>query len=81
MVVGPHGAGLGNLIWADAPCSIVEIFPHAFFNDCFARLAITVGFEYDYVECDLDPVSGGTIPVDAVMKKVASILERSGYAR
>lgn len=50
VIVGPHGAGLGNMVWADPPCHVVEIFPPGVFNDCYARLARDLGFRYSYLE-------------------------------
>ncbi len=70
IIVGLHGAGLSNLVWSQNECSVVEIFPHGFFNDCYARLALTLGFEYRYVECTPSDESNGTIPINEVSKKL-----------
>lgn len=57
LIVAPHGAGLANMIWRSrGECSVLEIFPHQFRNDCYARLATQLGFSYDYV--DSRPSSG-----------------------
>lgn len=45
-VVGTHGAGLANLVWVRPGTRVVEVFSPRYFNDCFARLAVTVGAEY-----------------------------------
>jgi len=71
LIVAPHGAGLSNMVWADSPCKVVEIFPSNIFNDCYARLALTLGSEYDYVVSSIDTSSDGKIPVDIVLKKIA----------
>jgi len=52
-IVGLHGAGLANMIWAPPGCRIVELFPTGVFNDCYARLALTCGHSYGYE--DLEP--------------------------
>jgi capsular polysaccharide biosynthesis protein len=62
VVVGPHGAGLANLVWAEPPCRLVEIFPATVFNDCYARMALQLGHDYRCVVAQPD----GLIPVDAV---------------
>lgn len=49
IVVGMHGAGLTNIIWAKAPLSVVEIFPGGYLNDCYSRLALSLGFDYRFV--------------------------------
>ena len=47
-IVGLHGAGLANMIWAPPGCRIVELFPAGWFNDCYGRLALTCGHTYSY---------------------------------
>jgi len=47
-IVGLHGAGLANMIWAPPGCRIVELFPPGVFNDCYGRLALTCGHSYRY---------------------------------
>lgn len=65
-IAGPHGAGLANLVWSDAPQGLVEVLSEDYFNDCFARLAVARGAAYapfsapagagDTFEADLDVV-------------------------
>ncbi|HJV66751.1 MAG TPA: glycosyltransferase family 61 protein [Geomonas sp.] len=50
-VVSTHGAGLSNLVWSEAPCKVVEIFPKNYILDCFAWLSFSLGFDYRYVIC------------------------------
>jgi capsular polysaccharide biosynthesis protein len=52
-VVALHGAGLSNMIWAPEKLKIIEIFPNDYFNDCYARLALQLKFDYDYLLCNL----------------------------
>ena len=47
------------MVWANLPCEIFEIFPFNFFNDCYARLTLGLGFGYDYVICGQDKNSMG----------------------
>ncbi len=75
-VVGPHGAGLSNMIWSDLPCEIFEIFPFNLFNDCYARLAVELGFGYNYVVCEQDENGMGRIPIDIVLNKIKDKIER-----
>ena len=64
IIIGPHGAGLSNMIWASLPCEIIEIFPHNFFNDCYARLAKSLGFGYEYVLCPQENSMDIDTPLD-----------------
>ncbi|PNG23225.1 glycosyltransferase family 61 protein [Streptomyces cahuitamycinicus] len=48
-VIAPHGAGLANLVWAQRAERVIEVFPPAWFNDCYARLSRNLGIDYDYV--------------------------------
>lgn len=76
-IVAPHGAGLSNMVWADSPCEVLEIFPNNVFNDCYARLAVSSGFNYDYLVCEPDKFSNGRIPIDNVLKKVTLATKRN----
>jgi hypothetical protein len=79
IIIGPHGAGLSNMIWSNLPCEIFEIFAFNFFNDCYARLASTLGFGYDYIVCGQDKSSMGRIPIDIVLKKVKDMIEELNF--
>jgi len=47
-IVGPHGAGLTNMVWA-RDAEVVEFFG-SYHNDCFEKLAKTLGHEYTAVQ-------------------------------
>lgn len=69
VIVAMHGAGLSNIIWARKPCRIVEVFPIDCYNDCFARLALTCGYDYQMTRCDKGrPGTNGRIPVSEVVR-------------
>ncbi len=46
LIIGLHGAGLSHLVWATGAVQVAEIFPEGCFNDCYARLASSMGFAY-----------------------------------
>ncbi|OON65685.1 hypothetical protein B0919_23715 [Hymenobacter sp. CRA2] len=50
-LVGLHGAGLSHLVWATGPLTVAEIFPDGVFNDCYARLTVSLGFDYQPYFC------------------------------
>lgn len=66
-VVGTHGAGLSNLVWSQAPCRVIEIFPKNYILDCYAWLSFSLGFDYRYAICN----TGHSIDDDAI----ATVLE------
>lgn len=70
IIVAMHGAGLANMIWARNPCRVVEVFPIGCYNDCFARLALTCGFDYRMVPCQFEGQGFGRIPVQEVTRLV-----------
>lgn len=70
-IVGLHGAGLSNLIWAQPPCQVVELFPWQTFNSCYAHLALMLGLGYDFIECQPGETRYGRIPVTSVVKRFA----------
>jgi hypothetical protein len=48
-IAGLHGAGFANIIFAPGTCSVHEIFPPSYRNDCYARLAETFDMDYQYI--------------------------------
>jgi hypothetical protein len=72
-IVAPHGAGLSNIVWA-TECTVLEIFPNRILPDTYALLSISLGFTYDYVECDFDQTSYGKINVGLVLDKLKSLM-------
>lgn len=51
-IISPHGAGLSNIIWnPNHKKKIIEIFPTYVRNDCFASIAVTLNYYYDYIFC------------------------------
>jgi hypothetical protein len=51
-IAGPHGAGLSHIIWnPEKKKSILEIFLSETKNDCYASIAVSLGYKYDYIVC------------------------------
>jgi capsular polysaccharide biosynthesis protein len=69
LIVGPHGAGLSNMIWSQ-DAELLEIFPYSEFNDCYARIARTLGFTYHYLHGKDDGSEYGQIPVKQIISFV-----------
>lgn len=69
LIVGNHGAGLANLVWGSSDARVVELFSPQFLNDCYFRLAKTMGMSYDYMIAE-DIGTWGKIDVDDLMRKI-----------
>ena len=85
MIIAPHGAGLSNIVWAKTGTKVLEIFPENIFNDCYARIAVKLGFDYSYLVCDKSENSVGKIPIKQVIEIIKGKNEnwhcRSCYLR
>jgi len=83
LVIGPHGAGLANVVFARAGAVLYELFPSHFIDACMARLAWLRGVHY---WCDVHPAeprpglaindTPWSVDIDAVVRQVETILAR-----
>ncbi len=65
-IAGAHGAGLANLVFADEPVHLVEIFVVDKFNDCYARLAASRGGVYQPIFCTGAEMASSVAPLDSI---------------
>lgn len=73
IVVGPHGAGMANLITAPERCRVVELMGDVGnVNPPFLVLSSILGLEYAYVRCE-DVHVHLRAPVDAVLSVVRAL--------
>lgn len=73
-VVGVHGAGLANLVFAPPGCRVLELFsPQYAQADCYFTLAHQVGLAYRFFLGTPAPTAWGDITVDAA--EVARIVD------
>lgn len=49
VVVGPHGAGLTNLVFTRPGATVVEVFPEHYANGCYWALANVCGHRYGFM--------------------------------
>jgi hypothetical protein len=69
-IVASHGAGMSHMIWASEKVKILEIYAHNHFNDCYARIAMNLGFDHDYINCLEKEGTFGQILVPEVVEKI-----------
>jgi capsular polysaccharide biosynthesis protein len=76
-VVGPHGAGLTNIVFAPPGARLLEILPRSYGTPAFYLLAAGGGVEYaSYVAADVRP--GGRDQVDDVVIDLADFVRCCG---
>ena len=66
VIAGSHGAGLANAVLSDASI-LAEIFVANSFNDCYARLSVSLGAIYRPFHCSIRPAPWGTAPVEEIV--------------
>jgi capsular polysaccharide biosynthesis protein len=71
-IAAPHGAGLANMVWKSGPCRVVEMMPPTV-NDVYARMAVSLGFDYKVIPMDGSEESI-TGPVDKVIETVRAVV-------
>ncbi len=75
IILGVHGAGLGNLLFARLDVPFVEVFPFGYYAGPFERLAEALHLKYRFVVSDPD-----TTNFMECVKKRAEQLERPEVA-
>ena len=82
LVIGPHGAGLSNIIGCEPGAHLYELLPSHYANFCYSRLAQTCGLHY---WADVFPAAKGRagpheqtwrIDLDTVGARLEAIRER-----
>jgi capsular polysaccharide biosynthesis protein len=73
-VVGPHGAGLSNLVFAPPGCRVLELFAPGCINVCYWTLCCQVGLPYAFLLGADAPGAGGPARPDILVD--AAKLER-----
>jgi hypothetical protein len=64
VVIGPHGAGFANLLFAGPGTRVVELQHPGAARSHYRRLAELLGLVHTDVPCDADPASGDDMVVD-----------------
>jgi hypothetical protein len=48
-VIGPHGAGLANVLFANPGCTVIELFTEEYINVCYWTLCCQLGLRYAFL--------------------------------
>lgn len=75
-VVGAHGAGFTNAIFADST-AIFELFPESGVRHFYYCLAQQLGFDYDYSVCSQTSNGDILVDVDTVVERVDDFVKPS----
>ena len=80
-LAGLHGAGFSNMVFAQHPCTILELFVPGSFNDCYARMAVMLNFDYSYAMLT-DALVGQPALLEQEVRRLLSFVprERRGEA-
>jgi hypothetical protein len=49
VIIGPHGAGLTNILWCKAGTKVIEITSPNTFNPCYKNLANQIGLKHSFM--------------------------------
>jgi len=71
-IIGDHGAGLVNLIYGNPGAQVLELFSPRCRNDCFFRLATTVGLTHRHLIAS-DEGGWGRVPLDALEEELRAL--------
>jgi hypothetical protein len=87
LIIGPHGGGLANLVFARPGAVLYELMPSHYVNPCISLLAQQQGLHY---WCDIHPAEHKpgawrhmvpwSVDIDAVERRVAEIVAAYGIA-
>lgn len=76
MIVGGHGAGLTNMLYAPAGTQIIELAPSNYVRKCYAMLSEELGHPYRLVEAKRSRRTKNLhVPCDALMAAVTEAME------
>ena len=75
LVIGPHGAGLSNIIGCEAGTHVYELLPSDYPNYCYNRLAQSCGLRYraDVFASDAGNDSRWSVDLDMVARRLEMI--------
>jgi len=78
-VVGPHGAGLANLLFTPPSARVIEFMPAAQMRPFFWLISSKLGHEYGMLRCDTDNGKfNGKLRVDVQkLARMLSLLEKA----
>jgi capsular polysaccharide biosynthesis protein len=79
MVIGPHGAGFTNLVFAQrGRARLLELFSSGYHCGCFSHLCSVMGLAYDSLTFpSVSPAEDFAVDIDEVATRIAHMLQTS----
>ncbi|MFZ4497033.1 MAG: glycosyltransferase family 61 protein [Candidatus Nanopelagicales bacterium] len=72
VIVGAHGAGLANLVFAGPNTTVIELTVGYMFNRCFEWICIVAGHRYLPIEADSFPA---TSTAESLFRRIQDLIE------
>lgn len=79
-IVGAHGAGLTNLLWAPSGTRVLEFMPSRRRNGCYAGISSIQGFSHQTWVCPSNRKGEMGIPLDRLSMLVAAMTQSPARA-
>ncbi|MBD2577465.1 glycosyltransferase family 61 protein [Oscillatoria sp. FACHB-1406] len=86
-IIGPHGAGLSNLVFGTPKTKVIEVFNPSYVNVCFWAISDRIGADYYYLLSDDPkpkedenpclPKANIRMPLDRLEKALEQLFSRS----
>lgn len=81
IIIGPHGAGLTNMVFAPTSATLIELFPGDYFNGCYWTLTSTLDQHYGCIAGPASRRQDFTIPAEKILFALDRIAKRSDLPR
>lgn len=75
-IVGTHGAGLTNLLWASPDTRVLEFMPSRRRNGCYAGISAIKGFSHQTWVCPSNRRGEMRIPLDQLSLAVTAMMQK-----
>jgi hypothetical protein len=75
IIIGPHGAGLSNIVFSEHKFKLIELFPSSYNNACYFNIAMQLNADYLFLEFDTwDKFDNFKVDIDRIRNKLIEFL-------
>ncbi|MCX6875054.1 MAG: glycosyltransferase 61 family protein [Verrucomicrobia bacterium] len=71
VIVGLHGAGMTNLLWAPIGVRVLELMPRTFRNGCYEAISLVLGHRHEVLLCPADSRGNLILTSDLLQRVLA----------